>query len=144
MSIIRDTSGNYADFISFGHAYKNRKISEKNKIGVHDHIEVQSIQGWAEFNSSLDLVLTTGLTTRKNDPSVDGIPMHRGYSKYLVEWKYLDHFKRFEFFSFYPNQNFPKDMGELKALEKLILTSFEPIVSELKRDQEYYKRGWAI
>ena len=66
----------------------------------------------------------------------DSIPL---FSKYFVEWKYLDSFKRFEFFSFYPSQYFPEDMAKYKELEKLILTSFEPLLTQLKRDQDYYK-----
>jgi hypothetical protein len=57
---------------------------------------------------------------------------------YLIEIKIDGEQKKIEFFTFYPSQSFAENMMEYKNIEKLILTSFPPLLEKLKNDQQFY------
>ncbi|MDX2361391.1 MAG: hypothetical protein QNK23_11340 [Crocinitomicaceae bacterium] len=134
LTIAQDTSGIYAEFVEVGFHYKRDK-----KIAYFSKTEICPINGWNDFFIELDSINLKSLVSRKNDPSTDGIIMHHPMSRYLVEIKNEFEIKKFEFYSFYPSQNFPEDMKKYSELEKLILTSFKPLVESLKFSQDCYK-----
>lgn len=139
LTIVYDTSGNYAEIVEVGHVYKTRLLGKEKEFEVYTEQQTCPINGWDEFLNELEKLELGKLKTRKNDPSKDGIMMHHPMSQYLIEIKKDGIVQRFEFYSFYPDQHFPADMASYKKVEKLLLLSFEPLLKRLKFEQEYYK-----
>ncbi len=127
----------HATYLEMGKKYKKRPFNRYKEQDHYKHIPVTPLQGWDTFFKQLDSLDYYRLWDRPFIES-DGRPMHRAMTKYLVEVKKGDIIKRFEFYSYYPSQQFPDNMDKFKAFEKLIRTSFEPLLKDLKRDQKYY------
>ncbi len=124
-------------YMEMGKTYKWRPFNKYKEKDHYKHIPVTPLQGWDTFFNQLDALDYYRLWDRPHMES-DGRVMHWLMTKYLVEIKKGDIIKRFEFYSYYPSQQFPEDMDKYKAFEKLIRTSFEPLLKNLKHDQEFY------
>ncbi|MHC1778076.1 MAG: hypothetical protein AB9834_21930 [Lentimicrobium sp.] len=136
LTIVIDSSGNYADLVRMGHIYKERLWGNMKKVGYYEHNETCPSQGWDIFINNLNQMDLSNLPNRINDPSIDGIVMGQPISRYLVEIKKNGKIDRFEFFSFYPRQSFPDNMKEYENFEKIILTSFPPLYQKLQDEQK--------
>lgn len=139
LTIVIDSTGNYAEFVRMGYYYKKKFLAETKKVGHFKKVETCPSQGWDSFLISLNKINLLEFQSRINNPSIDGIIMGHPMTHYLIEVKNIDEVNKFKFFSFYPSQNFPADMIEYENIEKLVLTSFPPLYQKLKDDQQLYK-----
>jgi hypothetical protein len=137
LTIILDDTVNYAEFVRFGFAFKKRVIGKKF-AGKYERTEICPSQGWENFLNSLDLHSLSKMETRIFDEEVDPAPMGLPVTTYFIEIKIDRENKKIEFFTFYPSQSFAENMMEYKNFEKLILTSFPPLLEKLRNDQQYY------
>jgi hypothetical protein len=137
LTIILDDTGNYAEFVRFGFAFKKRIIGKKF-AGRYEQTETCPSQGWENFLNSIDLYSLSKMESRIFEEEVDPAPMDHPITTYLIEIKIDGEQKKIEFFTFYPSQSFAENMMEYKKFEKLILTSFPPLLEKLRNDQKFY------
>ena len=137
LTIVMDDKDNYAEFVRFGFAYKKMIIGKKF-AGKYEQTETCPIQGWEGFLNSLDLNSLSKMESKIFDGEVDPQPIAHPLTTYLIEIKIDGEQKRIEFFTFYPIQSSSEDMFEYINFEKLILTSFPPLLEKLRNDQQFY------
>jgi len=138
LTIVLDDTGNYAEFVRFGFVFKKR-TNRKVMVGTYEQTETCPIQGWDNFLNSLDLLNLSKMENRVYNQEVDAAPMEHPITTYFIEMKIEGKNKKIEFYTFYPSQSFGEDMMDYKNLEKLILTSFPPLLEKLRNDQQFYK-----
>jgi len=138
LTIILDDTGNYAEFVRFGFVFKKRIIG-KMIAGKYEQTETCPSQGWANFLNSFDLLGLSTMESRIFNEEVDSAPMHHPKTTYFVEIMDDGKQEKIEFYTFYPSQSFSEDMIVYKEFEKLILTSFHPLLEKLGNDQQFYK-----
>ena len=131
LTIVKDSSESYCEFIEVGYKFRRKKL-----IPYFKKKEICPVNGWDDFYIKLEGLKPAKITSRKHNPASDALILGHSISKYFVELKNEKSINRFEFYSQYPSNNFPSNMKQYCEFEKLMLTSFNPLIEQLKKSQE--------